>query len=247
MLKCEHGTYRYSSSGGDPGKPKGFCQGHSWGLDGFENRCPSFNRRRAETWLDGAGLGADAHEPKSLDSGGKCRRVKRPEEQAQTRAAFSYDAPNCPGSGRSFGAISPEFWPEPGSLGRAHAGRALKTPVRIKDESAASSDLDASTGISFKEGQLCVPSSAGDRCEAISSGVKKNFKIWGLGRRWSSRMRRDLRSTRDWDEDGQREDILIASRRPANISNASIFRAGWPRFWAVMELFGQTVEIEKAS
>ena len=62
MLNCGHGTYRYPSSGGDPRKPDGFGQGHSWGLGGVENRCPSFNRRRAETWLDGAGTGTDAHE-----------------------------------------------------------------------------------------------------------------------------------------------------------------------------------------
>ena len=162
-------------------------------------------------------------------------------------AAVSFDATNCPGSGRSCRAISPGFWPEPSSLGRTHSGRTLKTPVRIEDESATSSDLAASTGISFKEGQLCVPSSAGDGCEAISPGVKKNSKIWDLGRQSSSRMRRDSRSIRDWDEDGRGEDILIASRRLANISNASIFRVGWHRFWAATGLFGQTVDIEKAS
>jgi hypothetical protein len=39
-------------------------------------------------------------------------------------------------------------------------------------------------------------------------------------------MRRDLRSIRDWGGDGLKEDILFVFRRPVNINNALIFRAG---------------------
>jgi len=247
MLNCKHGTYRYPSSGGDPGKPCRLRQDHSWGLDGIESRCPPVDRRRAKTGLDSPGFGADAHEPKSLDSGRECGRDRGPEKQAQTWAAVSVDPADSPGSGTSFGAISPGFWSEPGSLGWAHSGRAFETPIRIKAESATSSDVDASTGISLKAGQLCLSSSAGQRCEAISPGVKKNFKIWGREKRWSSRMRRDLRSIRDWGEDGLREDIPFVFRQPANINNALIFRGGWPRFWDASGLFGRSAAIGKAS
>jgi len=247
MLNCKHGTCRYPSSGGDPGKPCRLRQDHSWGMDGIEGRCPPVERRRAKTGLDSPGFGADTHEPKSLDSGCECGRDRRSKKQAQTWAAVSANSSDGPGSGTSFGAISPGFWPEPGSLGWAHSGRAFKTPVRIKAESTTSSDVDASTGISLKAGQLCLPSSASERREAISPGVKKNFKIWGREKRSSSRMRRDLRSIRDWDGDGLKKDILFVFRRPANINNALIFRAGWPHFRDALGLFGRSAAIGEAS
>jgi hypothetical protein len=63
----------------------------------------------------------------------------------------------------------------------------------------------------------------------------------------SSRMRRDLRSIRDWGGDGLKGDSLFVFRRPANINNALIFRGGWPRFWDALGLFGRSAAIGKAS
>ena len=245
MLDCLYGAYRYSSSGGDPGQPGGFRQRCPRSLDGVEDRRPSSDRRRAAAWLDGPGFRADAHEPKSVDPGGKCGWVERLEEKTDPRTPVPADAADCSGGRTAFRAIATRFWPEPGSLGRPHRGRTLKAPVRDEAESAASPSLDAPTGISLKESQLCLSSSPGGRNEAVSPRVKKNFKIWGLGKQWSFRMKRDLRCIHDWDEDGRREDILFASPRPANTSNGLISRVGWHRFWDATGLFARSGEIGK--
>lgn len=247
MLYCQDGTCRHTSSGGDPGKPGGLRQGSPWGLAGIEDRRPSSDRRRAAAWLDGPGFRADAHELEPLDPGGKYKRVESPEEQANTRAPVSVDTADCTGSRTAFRAIAPRFWPEPGTLGRPHSRRTLKAPVRFETESAASPDLDAPTGISLKTGQLYVSSSPCGRSEAVSQRVKKNFKIWGLGTRWSFRMKRDSLCIPAWDGDGRREDSLFAFPRPANISSGLIFRVGWRRFWDDTGLSARSEEIGKVS
>gem|GEM_PF-3330353 len=247
MLNCWYGTYRHPSSGGDPGEPGGLRQGHARGLDGVEDCRPSFNRRGATARLDFPGFRADTYEPESMDSGGKCRRVKSPEEQTDPGTPVPADPADRPGGGTAFRAIPSRFWLEPVSLGRTDSRRALKTPLWFETESATSSSLDAPTGLSAKKSQLCLSSSPGGRSEAISPGVKKNFKIWGLGKRWSFRMRRGSPSIRDWDGDGPREDILFASPRPANIDNGLISRVGWLLSWGVTGSSVRNEETGKAS
>ena len=230
MLDCRYGANRYSSSGGDPGKSCGFCQGPSWRLAGVEDCGASFNRRRTEAWMDGPRFGLDAHELESLDPGGKFGWIERPEEQGDPWAAVTRDAPDCSGSGAAFRPVASRIWPKPGSMGRSDARRALKATIRIEDESAAGPEMDASIGISAKTSQLFLSSSSGRRGEAISPGVKKNFKIWGLGRRWFFRMKQGSACIPDWGGGGQREDILFASRQRANTSSFLICRGGWRPF-----------------
>jgi len=230
MINYLHGTYRYSSSGSEPRKPGRFCQGHSRRLAGVEDCGASFNRRRPEAWMDGSRFGVDAYELKSLDPGDKCGGIERPEEQAHPWAALTRDAADCPGSGAAFRPVAAGVWPKPGSLGRPHARRALKAAIRVEDASATGPEMDASIGISAKTGQLFLSSSSGGRGEAISPGVKKNFKIWGLGRRWFFRMRQGSACIPDWGGGGLREDILFASRQRANTSSVLICRGGWRPF-----------------
>jgi hypothetical protein len=231
MLKCRYGASRYPSSGGDPGKSGGLFRGPSRRLAGIEDSGTSFNRRRAAAWMDGSRSRLNPHELESLDPGGKFGRLESSEEQADPWAAVTIDTPDRPGSGAAFGTVASGFWPKPGSLGRSHARRTPKTSVWIEDESAAGPEMDAPTGISLKTSQLFVSSGSGRGSEAVSSGVKKNFKIWGLGRRWFFRMRRGLACIPGWDGGGSRKDTLFASRRRANTSNVLICRGGWRRFW----------------
>jgi hypothetical protein len=91
--------------------------------------------------------------------------------------------------------------------------------------------MDASIGISAKTSQLFLSLSSSRRGEAISPGFKKNFKIWGLGRRWFFRMKQGSACIPDWGGGGLREDILFASRQRANTSSVLICRGGWRRFW----------------
>jgi hypothetical protein len=231
MLNCLYGTYRHPSSGTDPGEPGGLRQGHAGGLDGIEDCRPSFNRRGATARLDFPGFRADTDEPESMDPRGQCRRIESPEEQTDPGTPVPADTTDGPGGGTAFRAIPSRFWPEPVALGWTDSGRALKAPFWRENESAASPGLDAPTGLSAKKSQLCLSSSPGGRRAAISPGFKKNFKIWGLEKRWSFRMRRDSPSIRDWDGAGPREDILFAFPRPANINNGLISRVGWLLSW----------------
>ena len=246
MLICRYGASRYSKSGGDPGKPGGFCQGPSRRLAGVEDCGASFDSGRATPWMDGPRSWLNPDELESLDPGGKFGRLESPEEQADPRAAVTINAPDRPGGGAAFGKVAPRFWAKPGSMGRSHPRRTPKTSVWIEDESPAGSEMDAPTGISFKTSRLFVSSSPGGRSEAVSPGVKKNFKIWGLGRQWSSRMRPDLPCIPGWEGDGRRWDILFASRQPVSILRDLIFRVGWPPFWAVMGLSARPEGIGKA-
>jgi hypothetical protein len=227
MLNCRYGASRYTSSGGDPGKLGRFCEGHSRRLGGVKDCGAFFNRRRTEAWLDGPRFGLDADELKSLDPGHKFGWIERPEEQADPWAALTRDAPDCPGSGAAFRPVASRIWPKPGSLGRPHAGRALKATIRVEDASTAGPEMDASIGISAKTSQLFLSSSSGRRGEAISPGVKKNSKIWGHGRRWFFRMKQGSACILDWGGAGLREDILFASRQRANTSSVLICRGGW--------------------
>jgi hypothetical protein len=231
MLNCLHGANRYTTSRGEPGKFSGFRQGHSRRWARIEDRGASFDCRRAATWVDGPRSGLDAYELESLDPSSKFRGIESSEEKNDSGPTVALDPPDCPGSGAAFGTVASRFWFEPGSMGRSHAGRAFKAPIRAEDEGAADPEMDASIGISAKTSQLFLSSSPGGRGEAISPGVKKNFKIWGLGRRWFFRMKQGLACIPDWDGGGPREDILFASRRRANTSIVLICRGGWRRFW----------------
>jgi hypothetical protein len=204
-------------------------------LAGVEDCGASFNRRRTEAWMDGPCFGLDAHELESLDPGGKLGWIGSPEEQADSGAALTCDASDCPGSGEALRPVASRIWPKPGSMGRAHARRALKATIRVEDESAAGPEMDASIGISAKTSQLFLSSSSGRRDEAISPGVKKNFKIWGLGRRWFFRMKQGSACIPDWGEGGLREDILFASRQRANTSSVLICPGGWRPFSGASE------------
>jgi len=231
MLSCRHGACRYSSSGGDPGKPGRLCEGRSRRLAGVEDCGASFDRRRTAAWMDGPRFGLDAHELESLDPGGEFGRTESPEEQADPWAALTDDASDSRGSRAAFGPVASRIWPKPGSVGWSHAGRAFKATIRVEDESSAGPDMDASIGISAETSRLFLSSSSGHRGEAISPGVKKNFKIWGLGRRWFFRMKQGSACIPDWGGGGLREDILFASRQRANTGNILICRDGWRRFW----------------
>ena len=133
--------------------------------------------------MDGSRFGPDAHELKSLDPGGKCGWIVRSEEQADSWAPIAADAADRPRSGGAFRPVASGIWSKPGSLGWPNARGALKATIRVEDESAAGPEMDASIGISAKTSQLFLSSSSGRGGEAISPGVKKNFKIWGLGKR----------------------------------------------------------------
>jgi hypothetical protein len=231
MLNWLYGTNRYPASGGDPGQPGSLCQEYPGSVDGIKDCSPAFNRRRTAAGLDSQGLGSDAHELESLDKDRECRGVESFEEQAQTREAVSADAPDRARGGTALRAIASGIWPEPGPLGWPHLGRALKTSVRVETEGAAGPNVDASAGISLETGQLFVSAGPGGRSEAVSPRVKKNFRIWVLGRRWFFKMKRVLPCIPGWDGGGPREDILFASLPPANITSGLIFRVGWHRFW----------------
>ncbi len=231
MLDCRHGACRYSSSGGDPGKPGRFGEGHSRRLAGVEDCGASFDRRRPEAWLDGPRFRLDAHEFESLDSSDQCGRLESPKEQTDPGAAVTDDAPDSRGSRAASGTVASRIWPKPGSLGRSHTGRAPEAAIRVEDEGSAGPEMDASIGISAKTSRLFLSSSSGHRGEAISPGVKKNFKIWDLGRRWFFRMKRDSACIPGWGGGGPREDILFASPQRANTSSVLICRGGWRRFW----------------
>lgn len=177
MLNCPHGASRYKTSGGDPGEFGGFRQGHSRRWAGIKDCGTSFDCRRAETWMDSPRSGPDAHELESLDPGRKFGGAESSEEKNDSRPAVALNTPDCPRSGAAFGTVASRFWPESGSMGRSNAGRALKAALRAEDEGAAGSEMDASIGISVKKSQLFLSSSPGRRGEAISPGVKKNFKI----------------------------------------------------------------------
>ena len=246
MLNCRYGAHRHRSSGGDSGKPGGFGQEYPRGLAGVEDRRPSSDRRRTAARLDSPGLGTNTNESEPLDSGGKRRRVESLEEQTETRAAFPVNDSDGRRSRAPFRAIAAGVRAKPSPLGRPDSGRTPKAPVRGETESAASPEMDASARISPEAGQLCVSPSPGGRDEAISPRVKKNFKIWVLGKRLSSRMRPALPCILDWDGDGQREDILFASLPQANIARGLIFRAGWRLFWDDMGLSAPPEGIGKA-
>jgi hypothetical protein len=231
MLNCRHGACRYPTSGGDPGKSGGFGQGPSRRLAGIEDCGPSFDCRRATTWMDSSSSGLDPDEPESLDPSRKLGRNKGSEEKNDSGPTVALNTSDCPGSGAAFGTVAPRFWSEPGSMGRPHAGGAPKATLRAEDEGAAGPEMDASIGISAKTSQLFLSSSSDRRGEAISPGVKKNFKIWGRGKRWFFRMKQGSACIPAWDGDGPREDILFASRQRANTSSVLICRGGWPRFW----------------
>jgi len=246
MLSCRYGSKRRRPSGGDSGKPGGLGKEYPRGLAGVEDCRPSSDRRRTAARLDCPGLRPNANEPEPLGSGGKRRRVESLEEQTETRAAFPINGSDCSRSRAPFRAIAAGVRPKPSPLGRPDSGRTPKAPVRGETESAASPEMDASAGISPKAGQLCVSPSPGGRDEAVSPRVKKNFKIWVLGKRLSSRMRPALPCILGWDGDGQREDILFASLPQVNIARGLIFRAGWRLFWDDMGLSVPPEGIEKA-
>lgn len=234
MLDCLYGTCRYSSSGGDPGKPGRFCEGHTRRLAGVEDCGASTNRRRPEARMDGSRFGLDAHELKSLDPGGKCGWIVRPEEQADSGAASAADATDRPGSGAAIRPVASGIWPKPSSLGRAHARRALKAALRIEDASKTGPEMDASIGLSVKTSQLCVSSGPGRRGEGVPPRVKKNSKTWALGRPLSSKMRPGLACIPGWAWDGPKEANLIGSRRQVSINTGSMFPVGWHLSWGGM-------------
>ena len=114
MLNCSHGTSRYSSSGGDPGKSGGFCQGHSGRWAGIEDRGASFDCRGAATWMDGPRSGLDTHELEPLDPSSKFGGIESSEEKNDSGPTVAVDAPDCPGSRATFGTVASRFWFEPG-------------------------------------------------------------------------------------------------------------------------------------
>ena len=247
MLFCLYEHPRNYSSRGLQRSARGLCPGYSRCQDGAEDCCPSLDLGRSKAGLDSGRFGLDPNESESMGPSCKCEGFGKFEGQDPTRKTFSINSSDCPGGRGAFGSISSGIWIESSALGRSDSSGTLKAAIWLETESAASPELDASAGISFKTGQLYVSSSPGGRGGTVSPRVKKNFKIWGLGRQLSSRMRQDLPCIPGWDGDGRRWDTLFASLRPANMARDLIFRAGWHPFWGDMDLPARPEGIGKAS
>lgn len=247
MICCFYELSRYYSSRGLQRTIGGFRQGDSRRSPGAKSCSLSFNPRRSEARLDCGCSGFNPYESEPMGASSECERLRRLKGQDPPWKAISVNASDCQASRGTSRAISSGVWVESGAVGRPNLGRALKAPVRYKTESAASPEVDASTRISFKTGQLFLSSGSSGRGQAVSPQVKKNFKIWVLGRRLSFRMRQVLLCIPGWDGDGRREGVLCAFPPPANIASDSIFRAGWRRFWGGMGLYVRSEGIEKAS
>jgi hypothetical protein len=246
MLYCFYEQPRDYSSRGLQRSSCGFCQGYSRCQNRLEDRGRSLDLRRSKAGVDCGRFGFDSNESEPLGSGCKCEGFGSFKRQNSAREASAINFSNCRAGRGPFGAISPDVWVESSEVGRPDAGGTLEASIWLEIESPAGSELDASAGISFKAGQLYVSPGPKGRGDTVSPQIKKNFKIWGLGRQWSSRMRPDLLCIPGWDGDGRRRDILFASRRPANIVRDLIFRVGWPPFWAVMGLSARPEGIGKA-
>lgn len=230
MLYSLYDIIRHNTSRGQQGKLGRFCQKHPRREGWLENCRLLASHRGPETGLDGRSPGLDAHEPKPLGPGGKRAGTCGPEKQATAGASVPFSASDISASRKRSGAITPGVWTKPGELGRTDSGRPLEETVWDEAEGSASSELDASARISDETRRLYVPPSQSGGSKAVSPGIKKNFKIWVLGRPWSSRMRRDLACILGWGGFGPRKDNAFAFRRPANINIVSMFRAGWRRF-----------------
>jgi hypothetical protein len=246
MLYCFYEQPRDHSSRGFQRSSCSFCQGYSRCLDRPKDRGPSFELGGSKTGVDCGRFGFDSHESEPLGPSCKCEGFSGFKGQNSTRAASAINASDCRTGGGSFRAIPSAVWAESSPLGRPNAGGTFEASIRLKIEGPAGSELDAPVGLSLKAGRLYVSSGAKAGGHTVSPRLKKNFKIWGLGRQWSSRMRPDLRSIPGWEGDGRRGDILFASRQPASILRDLIFRVGWPRFWAGMGLSAQPEGIGKA-
>lgn len=231
MLCSSYDVIRHYASRGQQGKLSRFCQEHPRRAAWFENCRFLTSHRRPETGVDGRSFRSDAHEPKPLGPGGKCSGACSLEKQAPARASDPFNTSDFPASRKRSGAIASGVWTKPSELGRPDSGRPLEEAVRAEAEGSASSELDASAWVSDETRRLYVPPSQSGGSQAVSPGVKKNFKIWVLGRQWSSRMRRDLACILGWGGFGPRKDNAFVSRRPVNINIVSTFRAGWRRFW----------------
>lgn len=234
MLYSLYDIIRHNASRGQQGKLGCFCQEHPRREDRFENCRFLTSHRGPETGVDGGSFGFDANEPKPLGPGGKCSRASGLEKQATAGTSDPFNASDISASRKRSGAITPGVWTKPGELGRADSSRPLEETVWDEAEGSASSELDASARVSDETRRIYVPPSQNGGSQAVSPGLKKNFKIWVLGRPWSSRMRRDSACILGWGGFGPRKDNAFASRQPANINIVSMFRAGWRRFWVGM-------------
>jgi len=234
MLCFWYDIIRHNASRGQQGKLGCFCQEHPRRQDWFENCRFLTPHRGPETGVGGGSFGFDANEPKPLGPGGKCSRASGLEKQATAGTSDPFNASDISASRKRSGAITPGVWTKPGELGRADSSRPLEETVWDEAAGSASSELDASARVSDETRRIYVPPSQNGGSQAVSAGLKKNFKIWVLGRPWSSRMRRDSVCILGWGGFGPRKDNAFASRRPVNINIVSMFRAGWRRFWVGM-------------
>ncbi len=231
MIYSPYDIIRHNASRGQQGKLGRFCQEHPRCEGWFENCRFLTSHRGPETGVDGRSFGFNTHEPKSLGPGGKCSGACSLKKQASARASDPFNTSDFPASRERSGAIASGVWTKPGELGRPDSGRPLEEAVRAEAEGSASSELDASARVSVETRRIYLPPGQNGGSQAVSPGVKKNFKIWVLGRPWSSRMRQDLACILGWGGFGPRKDNAFVSRQPASTNIVSMFRAGWRRFW----------------
>lgn len=113
--------------------------------------------------------------------------IRTPQE---TRSPCSSDAEDSAHIAITLGEVPFEVRAESRTMGRSHAGGTLEAAVRNNAEGTSGPGADASIGVPAETSELFVTSGTKRGCEEVSSGFKKNCRLWAPGKRSCLRMKR---------------------------------------------------------
>lgn len=125
-----------------------------------------------------------------VDTQGERKGVEDIRTPQETRSACSPDAEDSARITRTLGEVPFGVRAESSAMGRSHAGGTPEAAVRDNAEGSSGPGVDASIGIPAETGQLFISSGTKRGCEAVSSGVKKNCRLWAPRKRSCLRMKR---------------------------------------------------------
>lgn len=185
----------------------------------------------AATGMDNPGIRLEATGFESVDAQSKRERIRSFKTKTQAGTSLPIRPENRVRTGETPGKVASRFWYKSVSMGWSNTCASSGTLFWDKDKGTSGSKLASSVRLSVKASKLFLPPGSKGRCQKISKGVKKNFKILKLMRLLFLKMKQVLLCILGWGEDGRRLENVCVFPPIASIIRGSTYLAGLLLFW----------------